>query len=439
MSHNGMLYGNFPEVVFMTQSSLRIVDLSFCGIEVFKYPVYCHQGITTEIESIDMSMNNMQCINAFAFSKCSWNKSLKMIYLKGNRLGDVKGNECNKDSNNIIGFVEPLQNLQVLNLAENQLDTFQHLQEIQLLKNLQHLDLSRNRFEDFALNLEQLTNLTFLDLSYNGIQCLSNDTTFQLEMLRRNNRAPVSVNLKGNALSCTCHCLHFFEWMMRTKIEFEERNAYQCAFDDGSKIHLTSLSIVLHRLQEKCLGSSWLKVLIFGEAFILMAITLSSTGYRYRYGIKYIALKIRYFRTRETLSRNFTYSAFISFDHLDAKFIIKELLPRLEVPETKLKFCIAQRNFIVGKAIMDNIVRALTKSYKTIFIVSKHFLKSKWCQEELFMAHQVSGLWERTEFSSFLEIQELAVIVLLLNWLLFARRFHSNAERTSSFVFSCQM
>ena len=54
-----------------------------------------------------------------------------------------------------------------------------------------------------------------------------------------------------------------------------------------------------------------------------------------------------------------------------------------------MKFCVAQRNFLVGATILDNVMRAIHKSKKVIFIISQYFLQSKWCQEELLIAHQV--------------------------------------------------
>ena len=88
--------------------------------------------------------------------------------------------------------------------------------------------------------------------------------------------------------------------------------------------------------------------------------------------------------------KRYLFSAFVSCDHRDAKyFVYRKLLPNLETEETKLKFCVAQRNFLVGATILDNIMRAIQKSRKVIFIVSQYFLQSKWCKEELLIAHQV--------------------------------------------------
>ena len=88
--------------------------------------------------------------------------------------------------------------------------------------------------------------------------------------------------------------------------------------------------------------------------------------------------------------KRYLFSAFVSWDRRDAKyFVYRKLLPNLETEETKLKFCVAQRNFLVGGTILDNIMRAIHKSRKVIFIVSQYFLQSKWCKEELVIAHQV--------------------------------------------------
>ena len=67
---------------------------------------------------------------------------------------------------------------------------------------------------------------------------------------------------------------------------------------------------------------------------------------------------------------------------------VRRLLPVLETEETRIKFCIAQRNFLVGGTILDNIIRSM-RSRKVICVISPYFLQSKWCKEELLIAHQV--------------------------------------------------
>ena len=68
----------------------------------------------------------------------------------------------------------------------------------------------------------------------------------------------------------------------------------------------------------------------------------------------------------------YTFNAFVSCECRDAKWFVKRrLLPILEREETKLKFCVAQSDFIVGATIIDNIMKAMTKSRKIIFIISQ--------------------------------------------------------------------
>ena len=63
---------------------------------------------------------------------------------------------------------------------------------------------------------------------------------------------------------------------------------------------------------------------------------------------------------------------------------------KLENQDTGLKFCVAQRDFLVGKTIIDNIMDTISKSRKTILLVDETFMESEWCQEELLLSHHVS-------------------------------------------------
>ena len=87
---------------------------------------------------------------------------------------------------------------------------------------------------------------------------------------------------------------------------------------------------------------------------------------------------------------NISYDAFISCTREGAKWAKRFLLPKLENQDTMLKFCVAQRDFLVGKTIIDNIMDTLSQSRKTILLVDETFINSKWCQEELLLSHHVS-------------------------------------------------
>ena len=243
-----------------------------------------------------------------------------------------------------------------------------------------------------------MTGLRKVNLSNNNIGCLSVSSIIILNKIQIHipKNEKIEVDLSGNVLTCSCECFGFFQWMMETKVTLTNMDKYQCKFNDGRKESLHELDFIVAELESQCFGDHWLKVCLSVEVVIYFLITLGCVFYRRRHDIKYLFLKIKLNRhkLRRILdTQNYTYSAFVSCDHRDAKyFVYKKFLPNLETPETKLKFCIAQRNFLVGGTILDNIMRAIHKSKKVIFIVSEYFLASKWCQEELMIAHQVSSI-----------------------------------------------
>ena len=114
----------------------------------------------------------------------------------------------------------------------------------------------------------------------------------------------------------------------------------------------------------------------------------------FRHFLKYLVLKMRMRRERLDavlgINNEYLYDAFISCTREGAKWAKKYILPKFENQDTGLKFCVAQRDFLVGKTIIDNIMDTISKSRKTILLVDETFMESKWCQEELLLSHHVS-------------------------------------------------
>ena len=119
----------------------------------------------------------------------------------------------------------------------------------------------------------------------------------------------------------------------------------------------------------------------FMEVFVSIAflVLLIITG-----GSCYCRLKEKQYRQLETttLTRTKTFDAFVVCEHRDLRYVGRTLVPALE-PQFKLQ--IAQRDFLVGKSIIANIVKAVENSNSAIFIVSKSFIQSGWCEEEVRM------------------------------------------------------
>ena len=399
VSHHGFYLVVVPQSVILTNTSLKSIKASNCGIQSVKLPIYCppDRHIKIILESLDVSNNGLQCINATAFDKnvtnCDWS-SLKYFNLKNNQLGNIDINICNHDRENIVGFLRPLTSLKELDLAMNMLANTERLQHLEYLTNLNSLDLSYNGFQNFTFPLGSFTSLTKLNLSYNNLRCLSQKTIHELTTLQKLLGWFIEIDLTGNLLSCNCECYNFFQWMSTTKVVFTKLNTYQCEFDGGRKQTLSSLEFITSQLFSQCYSPRWLEIYIGIEALVIVFITVFCLAYRMRHEIWYLYLRIKLNRQKLAVllnQKNYKYTAFVSCDHRDAKyFIIRRFLPNLETPQTNFKFCIAQRDFIVGATIIGNIMAAMHNSRKIIFIISQYFLTSKWCKEELVIAHQVN-------------------------------------------------
>ena len=399
MSQNGFIMPVVPQIALMNNNSLNFLNGSYNGVLNFRHPIYCPYNVIPQLETIDVSNNGIQCLNASIFNEsithCDW-KSLKKFYARNNEIGRIEKNSCNKDKHNVLGFLKPLWNLRVLDLSMNYLDSENRLSDLENLTRLHTLDLSSNKFQNFILNLTNLMQLSKLNIAHNNLKCLSQSTVLQLNRFQNYREKPIKVDLSANLLSCNCDCFYFFQWMTKTDVVLVKNKTYQCVFDDGQKETLNHISFIVAELESKCYNSEWLNIYVGMEALVYLSITAFCFIYRIRCDIWYIYLKIKLNRQRLKAlldQKNYIYTAFISCDHRDAKYFVKRrLLPNLETNDTKFKFCVSQRDFIVGATIIDNIMRSMQKSRRIIFIISQYFLTSNWCKEEIRIAHQVYSM-----------------------------------------------
>ena len=83
--------------------------------------------------------------------------------------------------------------------------------------------------------------------------------------------------------------------------------------------------------------------------------------------------------------QKFKYDMFICFNEDTKPWVKKSLLLELE-GSNSMRACIHYRDFLPGKPIVTNIIDSIKNSRHVIFVVSKGFEKSGWCQYELVSA-----------------------------------------------------
>ncbi|XP_061169399.1 toll-like receptor 4 [Saccostrea echinata] len=88
----------------------------------------------------------------------------------------------------------------------------------------------------------------------------------------------------------------------------------------------------------------------------------------------------------------YPYHAFISYVGENRGFVFQKMKPKLEAKG--LRLLIRDIHFEIGNSKIDNIMKAIGRSKRTVCVVSKAYLKSKWRTYELNMA-KMEGLKER--------------------------------------------
>ena len=79
------------------------------------------------------------------------------------------------------------------------------------------------------------------------------------------------------------------------------------------------------------------------------------------------------------------WDVFVSYSSKDFDWV-KELRDTLEKPPFNLTVCSHQRDWEVGRTILDNMYESIYCSNKTLLVVSKSYLESSFCIEELNIA-----------------------------------------------------
>ncbi|CAB4006376.1 neural cell adhesion molecule L1-like, partial [Paramuricea clavata] len=79
------------------------------------------------------------------------------------------------------------------------------------------------------------------------------------------------------------------------------------------------------------------------------------------------------------------WDVFVSYSSHDFVWV-NELCQMLEQPPFNLIVCLHQRDWELGRSLQDNMVDSIYCSHKTLIIVSKHYLQSEYCMQELQLA-----------------------------------------------------
>ena len=236
------------------------------------------------------------------------------------------------------------------------------------------LDVSKNTI-DTVLPEHLPENLSVLFLDNNAI------TGFNEETLKHLNDSfeSHSIHLGHNPYSCECLKSKVFIEFLNLGLKAKVRDATNINFTCSTPLPLNSKDILaeLCHMTASVYGSSLIFVIL---VVCLLALVLKKKEY----------LLLRFYSLPWVFDRfpedwNLHYDVFISYSVHDKDFVEGTLWPQLE--NESYSCCVHTRDFVVGDAILDQILKAVGESRRTIIVLSPEYAASTWTKLEFQAAH----------------------------------------------------
>ncbi|KAF4522340.1 hypothetical protein B566_EDAN011060, partial [Ephemera danica] len=267
-------------------------------------------------------------------------------------------------------------------------------------KNISFLDMSNCSFTSFPGTISIIDSVFILDLSSNAINLLENENfnpkirslnisynrfeTVNYEMADILSKLSFA-DIGGNPFDCQNCAQNDFRYFLKKHgdivLNLSKNKTLKCVSpveDEGKAI----ISVIYD-----CY-TFWLTIgTPVASAVIFLAILLSAFVYAYRFELIYLKQLWRMKQRNEDrlVQRNvpFEFDAFISYCAANRSWVMDKLLSSLEPPLGQYRLCFHERDFNIGRYIMDNVGVNIEKSRRVIFVLSNNFLESEELKQNL--------------------------------------------------------
>ncbi|XP_035277694.1 toll-like receptor 18 [Anguilla anguilla] len=350
-----------------------------------------YSGAMTSLHSFNCSTNELSSLSDIASLTTEFWK-LKVLDLSYNQLGSKEG-ACTWKSN-ITRMI-----LHHNNFVSSTLSC--------LPTTVQYLDLSFCNLDLVDMDyFKQATNLKELLLSGNKIKFIPSGwsnpallslaldgNSFGLISMSSFKNMPSLSRLKAgnNPYHCTCD-LHAFiqETTAKGKVNITDwPDNYRC-YHPEAWLNTVVANFFPGRIA--CDIRLVIVISVVTTTVVVLAVMVLCYVFNVPWYAKatYQILRAKYraHKEGEGVLQTYAYHAFISYSHSDADWVRDKLLPCLENSEPPYNLCIHERDFLPGKWIIDNIIENMENSRKVIFVLSRNFVNSEWCNYELYFANQ---------------------------------------------------
>ncbi|KAM6106555.1 toll-like receptor 2 [Pterocles gutturalis] len=371
--------------------NVELLDISRNRLEdTYIYNQRCHyQDVMPKLETFIVATNQLQRLAVVAaltqtwprlahldashnglgsvLETCQWSPTLRWLSLHHNRV-------------TVVAFGCLPTTLEYLDLSYSQLDRLD-MDYFTRSPRLRELQLSGNKIK-FIPSEWRCPRLEVLAIDGNSFGIINRGSFVNMPRL-------VSLVAGNNPYHCTCDLHLFLEETRRRQRPTLADWPHNWTCYHPEKLLDTAVAAYAPRPLE-CDVPALVAVAVTGTAVAVAACAALcwklDAGWYIR--ATYRLVRSKYGGRRAGAPRRCSYHAFISYSRADAGWVRRELLRRLETSTPPYRLCIHERDFTPGRWIIDNIVENIERSSKVIFILSRSFVDSEWCNYELYFAHQ---------------------------------------------------
>ncbi|XP_077136024.1 toll-like receptor 1 [Ranitomeya variabilis] len=362
---------------------------------------------------IDFSNN---AVTDDIFQNCLTLTKLKTLKLAGNKLQKLS---------KVSLMTEKMSSLQYLDVRNNPLDYSEEdcywspsIRKLNMAscslpnsvfrclpKNVTMVNLYKNDISNVPLKNADLINLEHLDLGYNRLSDLPDCTLFPRLMTinveynqfpypspesLQNCSGLKQINIGNNPFHCFCEIKKFLNERRKSPGKFIGwPDAYLCERpDDVRGMRLSDFYLPDMYCNVFIMVPVIVVPIIIGLFLIFGLCKYFDVPWFFKMIWQLLRTKQRTRKSKkgyQELKKDFSFHAFISYSENDASWVKNVLLPSVQ-SMNDIRICQHERNFTPGKSIVENIITCIDNSYKSVFVLSPHFVQSEWCHYELYFA-----------------------------------------------------
>ncbi|XP_071960126.1 uncharacterized protein [Antedon mediterranea] len=360
-------YINLKSTAFSKVLNLKILILNKVQLRSIRLLKPSPFQVLKNVEILDLSNNNMNYVYADVFSGMT---KLQKLYLNHNNLYLML------KTDDPVFFLNNLSSLLQLDLSSNGVSSI-HSNTFVGLTRLMSLKLSHNKLMKLPNNLFKPTaGIEHLDLSNNKFNIFNQSMFDKIPHLK-------TMAAGGtNPFACTCDLEWFRNWINTSHVSIVDINECIC---DSPPSYRDKLILSFHPSDLNCDHIIPFYIWIISGSVLLILFVVAGVIYKKWYYLKYWCfVRSRKRRPNKKYQRlnPYTYNAFLSYSSVNEDWV-KTMIEKIENEETGIKLCLHKRDFIVGRPIILNIIDSMDASYRTVCVITRAFLESNWCRQEL--------------------------------------------------------